>query len=234
MPLPTIDTPTYTFTLPQSKKKIKFRPFRVKEEKILLLASETKDLNTIYQAVHDIVLSCTDGKLNIFKESALDAEYSLIKLRASSVGDTVKPDMICVHCEEKNSLKINTNKLVIDDSNEKENKITINDNMVIELKYPSFAEEIRFSTVDDQVDMVFDSVTAAIDKIYYENEIFDASEYKKEELDEFVNSLETETFKDILEFINGKPKVKIPVKFVCQSCNKKNDYLMEGMESFFV
>ena len=97
MPLPTIDTPTYTFTLPQSKKKIKFRPFRVKEEKILLLASETKDLNTIYQAVHDIVLSCTDGKLNIFKESALDAEYSLIKLRASSVGDTVKPDMICIN-----------------------------------------------------------------------------------------------------------------------------------------
>ena len=233
MPLPTIEAPTYTFTLPDSKKKIKFRPFRVKEEKVLLLASESGDLNTIYQAVHDITLSCTNGKLNIFNESSLDSEYALIKLRSASIGDTVKPDMICSHCEAKNAVKIKSDEFVIDRENEKENKIKVNETMMLELKYPSFVEDIRNSTLEDQVDLVFNSVRSAINKIYYDDEVFDTSEYKEQEIDDFVNNLDTDTFKKILDFVNGKPKVKIPVKFVCSSCEKENEYLLEGMDSFF-
>jgi len=233
MPLPTVDAPKYNFTLPQSKKKITFRPFRVKEEKVLLLAAESGDINTIYQAVHDIVLSCTNDKLNIFKESSVDSEYALIKLRSSSVGDTMKPNLMCVHCENKCSVKIKSDDLVIDDSNQKENRITVSEDMIIELRYPSFAEEIRNTSIEDNIDMVFDSVSSAINKIYYKDEVFDISEYNKEEIESFVDELETNIFTQIIDYIAGKPKVKIPVKFVCPSCEKTTELLLEGMESFF-
>ena len=234
MPLPTVDTPTYSITLPDSKRKIKYRPFRVKEEKILLLASESGDANSIYQAVHDIVLSCTDGKLDIFKSTSIDSEYALIKLRASSVGDTMKPDLQCIHCDNSCSVNINSNDIVIDDSTKIDNRIIVNKSIIIDLKFPSFGEELRNSTMEDQVDMVFDSVYCSIDKIYSDDEVFDASDYKKEEIHEFVNNLESDIFTKILEFIKSKPRVKIPVKFICPSCKKENEFKIEGIDGFFV
>ncbi len=233
MPLPTVNAPKYSCVLPQSKKKITFRPFRVKEEKILLLAAESGDLNSIYQSVHDIILSCTDGTLNIFKESSIDSEYALIRLRASSVGETMKPEIDCVHCDNKCSVKISVKDLKIDDSEEKENRIEVSKDMVIELKYPSFAEEIRNNAIDNQIEMVFDSVACSLDKIYYKDEVYDISEYTKKEVKEFVDNLDTEVFKKIVEYVAGKPKVKIPVKFVCPACKKKTDMLLEGIETFF-
>ena len=234
MPLPTVETPTYSFTLPDSKQKIKYRPFRVKEEKVLLLASESGDVNTIYQAVHDIVLSCTDGKLDIFKSTSIDSEYALIKLRASSVGETMKPELQCIHCESSCSVNIKTDDLVIDDSMKKDNRIKVNESIIIDLKFPSFADELRNSTMQDQVDMVFDSVCSSIDKIYSDEEVFDASDYKKEDIEEFVNNLESDIFTQILEFIKSKPRVKIPVKFVCPNCKKENEFKIEGVDGFFV
>ena len=127
MPLPTVESPIHSFKLPDSKKKVSFRPFKVKEEKVLLLAAESGDLNTIYQAVHDIVLSCTDGKFDIFKESSIDSEYALIKLRASSVGDTMKPDLYCTHCQNPCTVKISTNDLFVDKESEKKPRVKVND-----------------------------------------------------------------------------------------------------------
>tara|TARA_Y100001937_G_C7069564_1_gene307720 strand:+ start:150 stop:854 length:705 start_codon:yes stop_codon:yes gene_type:complete len=233
MPLPTVEAPTYNLTLPDSKKKLKYRPFRVKEEKVLMLASESGDINTIYQAVHDIVLTCTNGKLNIFKESSIDSEYALIKLRSCSVGDTMKPNLLCAHCNNPCSVKIKADDLVIDDKGSKDNKIEVDKKMIIELRYPSFADEIKNSGIKDQVDMVFDSVCSAIDKIYYEEEIFDAKEYKQNEIEEFVDALDASVFTEIIEFINTKPRVKIPVKFKCPKCENDNEMEVEGMEGFF-
>jgi hypothetical protein len=233
MPLPTVNAPKYSCVLPQSKKKITFRPFRVKEEKILMLAAESGDLNDIYQSVHDIILSCTDGTLNIFKESSVDSEYALIRLRASSVGETMKPHLTCVHCENKCSVKISMKDLIVDNSEEKENRIEVSKDMILELKYPSFAEEIRNDAIDDRLEMVFDSVICSIEKIYFQDEVYDISEYTKEEVKDFVDNLDTDVFKKIVEYLAGKPKVKIPVKFVCPACKKKTDMLLEGIETFF-
>ena len=233
MPLPTLDAPTYNLTLPDSKKKIKYRPFRVKEEKVMMIAAESGDINTIYQAVHDIVLTCTNGKLNIFQESSIDSEYALIKLRASSVGETMKPNLLCAHCNHACPVKIKADDLIIDSEGSKENKIKVDKKMIIELKYPSFAEEIKNSGIKDQIDLVFDSVCCAIDKIYYEDEVFDAKEYKQDEIQEFVDALDASVFSEIIEFINTKPRVKIPVKFMCPKCEKENDMKVEGMDGFF-
>ena len=233
MPLPTIDSPTYTLTLPISKRKISYRPFRVKEEKILMIAAESGDLNTIYQAIQQVVLSCTNETLNIFQESSVDSEYALITLRSSSVGETMKPNLACSHCAESASVKVTCGDLVIDENKSVDKKIEVSENLVIELKYPSFADELKNGTIEDQVDMVFDSVCTAIDKIYFDDEIFDTEDYKQDELEEFIDNLSADKFSEIINFIETKPKVKIPIKFVCPHCKKKNDQLLEGMESFF-
>jgi len=233
MPLPTIDSPTYTLTLPISKRKISYRPFRVKEEKILMIAAESGDLNTIYQAIQQVVLSCTNETLNIFQESSVDSEYALISLRSSSVGETMKPNLVCSHCNESASVKVTSGDLVIDEDKSIDNKIKISENLVIELKYPSFADEVKNGTLQDEVDMVFDSVCTAIDKIYFDDEIFDTEDYKQDELEEFIDNLNAEVFTQIVEYIKTKPTVKIPIEFVCPHCKKKNDQLLEGMESFF-
>ncbi len=125
------------------------------------------------------------------------------------------------------------NDLIVDNSEEKENRIEVSKDMILELKYPSFAEEIRNDAMDDHLEMVFDSVICSIEKIYFQDEVYDISEYTKEEVKDFVDNLDTDVFKKIVEYVAGKPKVKIPVKFVCPACKKKTDMLLEGIETFF-
>ena len=237
MPLPKINTPTYELVLPSNGKKIKYRPFLVREEKILIMALETEDQKQITDAVIQILSACimTRGvKLN--ELATFDIEYLFLNVRSKSVGETIKLNLTCPDDEKTNvEVDIDLDSIKIKKDKSHTNTIKLDDNLSMKLKYPSMKQfiENNFEAGEENVSNTMEVISSCIDMIYNEEESWSASDVTKKELDEFIDQLNTKQFKLIEEFFDTMPKLSHKIKVKNPKTEVESTIILEGLAAFF-
>ncbi len=238
MPLPTISTPTYELTLPSSNRKVKFRPFLVKEEKILILAMESQDTKQIVRSVKDVISKCilTRG-IKVEKLSTFDIEYLFLNIRGKSVGEDIEVMVTCPDdgkTQVPMSINIDSIKIQRDKNHTKD--IKLDDVYTLRIKYPSLNEFIKnnFGAVENMgVDDTFDLIASCIDQVYSEEESWASEECTKKELSDFVESLNSSQFKLVENFFVTMPKLAHTVKVTNPNTKVESEVKIEGLQSFF-
>ena len=238
MPLPTISTPTYELTLPSSNRKIKYRPFLVKEEKILILAMESQDSKQIARAVKDVIAKCILSKgIKVEKLATFDIEYLFLNIRGKSVVEQIEVMVTCPD-DGKTQVPMSIN---IDDIKFQKDKvhstdIQLDDQYTLRMKYPSLSEFIKtnFDNVNDmKVDDTFDLIAQCIDQVYTEEESWSHQECTKKELSDFVESLNSNQFKMIENFFETMPKLAHKINVTNPNTKVESEIKIEGLQSFF-
>ena len=239
MPLPKINTPTYQLTLPSNNKKIKYRPFLVREEKILILALESGDAKQISSSIVDIMADCIETKgVDITKLPSFDIEYLFLNIRAKSVGETVE---VIITCPDDKKTTVDTS-INIDDIKIKrtpghKNIIKLDDKYSMKLKYPSMQQFIdaNFDTDDEgsQVAQSINMLSTCIDMIYDDEESWDAADSSPDELNSFIEQLNTKQFKEVESFFETMPKLEHIVEVTNPKTGKTSKVKLEGLASFF-
>jgi len=238
MPLPKVNTPTYELVLPSTGKKVKYRPFLVREEKILIMALETEDIKQITQAVVDILTECILTKGIKFENlSTFDIEYLFLNIRAKSVGETVEVNLICPDDNKTSvTVSIDIDSIKVKKNRKHKNIIKLDDNLSLKLKYPSLDQFIgsNFESKDDQsISSTLKVITSCIDVIYTEEESWVGSDSTEKELEEFIDQLNTKQFQLIEEFFNTMPKLSHPVKVKNPVTEVESTVVLEGLAAFF-
>ena len=237
MPLPKISTPTYELTIPSSERKIKYRPFLVKEEKILIIAMESQDDKQIAQAVKDVLGSCILSKgISVDKLSTFDIEYLFLNIRGKSVGLTVE---VLVTCPDDNKTKVpvvvNLDEIQVIRSEDHSADISLDGNLSMRMKYPSMGEFVKSNfNVEMKVDDTFDMVCSCIEQVYSEEESWAAADCTKKELLEFLEQLDSSQFKKIETFFETMPKLSHTFKVMNPNTKVESDITLEGLNAFFV
>ena len=239
MPLPKINTPTYELTLPSNNKKVRYRPFLVREETILVLAMESGDQKQITDAIVEIINDCLLTKnVDVSKLPTFDIEYLFLNVRSKSVGETVEVNVTCPD-DGKTTIETSIN---IDDIKVKKDKghkmiIKLDDKYSMKLKYPSIDQFIEnnfdFDNADTNVSQALSMLSTCIDMIYDQEESWDASESTKEELGEFIDQLNTKQFKEVEHFFKTMPKLTHTLKVKNPKTDVESEVVLEGLVSFF-
>ena len=240
MPLPKINTPTYELVLPSSGKKIKYRPFLVREEKILIMALETEDQKQITRAVIDILSSCIITKgIKLDKLATFDIEYLFLNVRSKSVGEQIEVNITCPD-DGKTSVPINVDidSIKIQKDKSHTNIVKLDDSLSLKLKYPSMEQFIstNFESAEEngsEIKTTLDMIISCIDTIFNEEESWPASESTKKELEEFLDQLNTKQFKMIEDFFATMPKLTHTIKVKNPQTNVESTVRLEGLASFF-
>ena len=238
MPLPKIATPTYSMVLPSTEKEINYRPFLVKEEKLLVLALESEDNKQITTAIKAVLKSCVQTKgIKVESLPTFDIEYLFLNIRGKSVGESIDVNIICPD-DEKTSVKvvIDLDDIKVQKTEGHTNKIQLDQNLIMELKYPSLDEFIKnnFDFKDENaMEQSFQLIASCIDKIYNEEEVWVASDCTKKEITEFLESMNSSQFKKIEEFFTTMPKLSHTIKVKNPNTKVENEVVLEGLASFF-
>ena len=238
MHLPKITAPSYELVIPSSKKKIKFRPFLVKEEKILILAMESQDSKQIANAIKDVLTSCiTTRGVKVEKLSTFDIEYLFLNIRGKSVGEQIE---VTVTCSDDGKTQvptvINLDEIQIEFSDDHSRDIKLDDDYTLRMKYPSMDEFIKtnFNVKNDlSVDDTFKLIASCIEQVYSEEESWAGSDCTKKELTEFVEQLNSKQFKEVEKFFETMPKLSHKVKVTNPNTKVENELVLEGLQSFF-
>jgi len=230
MSLPKLDTPSYELILPSTGEKIKYRPFLVKEYKILLTALES-DGEEIHRIITDLVDVCTYKKLKIDELPNFDIEYLFLNLRAKSVGETTSLTLQCNNCENKITFDLDITKAEIKKNPDHTSKILISENIGLEMRYPKFDEMINIYQ-NFKSESVVELLCNCIKNVYTDEQLYDS--YTKEELIEFVNSFSKSQFELLEKFFLTMPKVVQHVDQECPACKAHNELNLEGLQNFFV
>ena len=241
MPLPKINTPTYELTLPSNRKKVKYRPFLVREEKILVLALESEDQKQITDAIIQIIGDCLITKnIDVTKLPTFDIEYLFLNVRSKSVGETVE---VNVTCPDDGKTKVETS-INIDDIKvikDKNHKLIVqlDDKYSMKLKYPTLDQfiennfDFEMAEAKESVSAAMSMLSTCIDMIYDDQESWDASESTKEELDEFIDQMNTKQFQEVEQFFKTMPKLSHTLKVKNPQTDVESEVVLEGLASFF-
>ncbi len=238
MPLPQISTPTYELELPSTGQKIKYRPFLVREEKLLVLALESEDTKQITTAIKTVIKNCIETK-NVKVESlpTFDIEYLFLNIRGKSVGEEIEVNVICPDDEETVvPVKISVDDIQVLRVPEHNNKIKLDDSIMMEMKYPSLDQFIKSNfdlSSDNTMDQSFELISSCIDKIYTEDDVWVAADVTKKELLEFLDQMNSVQFKEIEQFFETMPKLSHKIKVTNPNTQVENDVVLEGLSSFF-
>jgi hypothetical protein len=238
MTLPTIETQTYELTLPSADVKVKYRPFLVKEEKILLQAMESEKQEEIVQALKDIVSACTYGKINADELPTFDLEYIFLQIRSKSVGEVAKLRVLCPDDKKTyTDVDVDLSKIEVQVDDSHTNNIVIDDEKKIGMimKYPTL------SSVTSNTDLskgltsktIFDMLRKSIYEVYQGEQTFKASDYSEDELQKFIESLDSKTFKKVQSFYETMPKLMHEIEITNPSTNVKSKVTLQGLSDFF-
>jgi len=236
MALPKLTTPTYELEIPSTDEKIKYRPFLVKEEKILMMAMESKKNADIVQAVKEIVSECTFNKINISTMPMFDVEYIFLQVRSKSVGEVSKLKLLCpddgktyANCE------VNLNEVKVQVDEEHTNKIELDNGVGIIMKYPTI-DSFRESGIQNiNAANMLEVIGTCILQIYEEDgkKVFDPKDQTKKELTEFIEQLNTKQFKLVQKFFDTMPKLKHTIKVKNPKTKKESEVVLTGLNDFF-
>lgn len=233
MPLPKIDSPTFELELPSSKKKVRYRPFTVKEEKILLIAQEGNDIKASIEAVKQVVNNCIIGA-NIEDFAMFDLEYILLLLRSKSVDNNVKFAVKDPETKETVELELNLDDVKVKTFEDHTNRIKINDMYTLFLRYPTIDQFIEFVEGDQKDSLVtYNVMVSCLDKVASEQEVYKFSDFSREEIDKFMDDLSGDVLVQIKNFFDTMPRLRHEMKYKNENGDDKT-FVLEGMQSFFI
>ena len=240
MPLPTIETPTYELKLYSSNKKVKYRPFLVKEEKVLIIALESKDQSAITNAVKEVLKKCILTKgIDVDNLPTFDIEHLFLNIRAKSIGEDIK---LTVTCPDDNETKvpvtIYVDEIKVNKPRGHTKDVVLDDKMTLRMKYPSLNQfiENNFDTEDEaetMVDKTFKVVADCMDTIFTGEDAWDAKDYTPSERLEFVEQLNSQQYKKVEKFFSTMPKLSHTIEVVNPNTKKKGSIVLEGLADFF-
>ena len=239
MPLPTIATPTYELELPSLKKKIKYRPFLVKEEKLLVLALESEDTKQITTAIKTVLKSCIQTRgIKVENLPTFDIEFLFLNIRAKSVGEVVEVNITAPDdgvTEIPIKIDIDEIKVIIPEGHT--NKIKLDDELSMQMKYPSLDEFIKnnfdFNSPEIGIDQSFELIACCIDKIYSVDEVWSTDDVSKKEVVDFLEQMNSVQFKEIEKFFDTMPKLSHTLKVKNPNTKVESEVVLEGLNSFF-
>ena len=238
MPLPKIATPTYELELPSTEKTVNYRPFLVKEEKLLVLALESEDTKQITTAIKAVLKSCVLTKgIKVEHLPTFDIEFLFLHIRGKSVGEEIEVNITCPD-DEKTQVPVTMNleDIKVQKNDKHNNQIKLDDNLMMELKYPSLDQFIKNNFDFDeknQMEQSFDLIGTCIDKIYNEEEVWATADCTKKEMSEFLESMNSTQFKGIEKFFETMPKLSHTVKVTNPNTNVESEIKIEGLQNFF-
>jgi|TARA_Y100001937_G_C7106674_1_gene325390 hypothetical protein len=237
MPLPSIATPTYSLILPSTKEEITYRPFLVREEKLLVLALEGEDQKEISTAIKSVLQACVKSKIDIQKLPTFDIEYLFLNIRGKSVGEEVEVNIIAPD-DGKTSIpvKINLDDISVKEFDDHDKFIKLDDNLMMEMKYPSLDQFIQNNfdfSVKSSTEQTFDLVAGCIDKVYNDEETWDAGDFSKKEMSEFLDQMNSQQFKKVEKFFETMPKLSHEITVKNPKTKKSSKVVLEGLSSFF-
>lgn len=245
MALPKIDVPVYELKLLSTGKTIRYRPFTVKEEKLFLMASESSDIKSIMNTVKQVINNCIIDDVDIETLPVFDIEQIFLNLRSKSVGEVVNLKYRCNNKvldeekkEEKNcntivEIDVNIDDIVPKNDKKVSNKIMITENLGVSLSYPTFKSLENYNQ-EDESQSTLSTIIDCIEFIFDKENVYYAKDYKKEELIEFIDSLQTRDLQKFKDFFDSIPKLQKKINFKCPKCKYEEEVLVEGIESFFV
>ena len=238
MPLPKIATPTYELELPSTGKTIQYRPFLVKEEKVLVIALESEDNKQITTAIKTVLRNCVLTKgIKVEFLPTFDIEFLFLNIRGKSVGEEIEVNIICPDDEETQvPVTINLDDIKIQKDENHTNRIKVDDSIMMEMKYPSLEQFIKsnFDFNDENaMNQSFELIAASIDKIYTEDEVWATADCTKKEVKEFLDSMNSTQFKEIESFFETMPKLSHSISVTNPKTKVKSDVVLEGLASFF-
>lgn len=232
MPLPKIEHPLFELEVPSTGKKVKYRPFTVKEEKILLIAQESKDIDQTLISIKQIINNCVFD-LDVETISLFDLEYIIINLRSKSVNNEVEFTIKDPETGENVHLTLDLDGVSVISNENHTNKIKIDENTVITMKYPSVNELMVLLKNPDDKTAIFDIMFRCMDKLVFGDEVYKFSEYTNEEIEDFVNSLSSDTLKKMETFFETMPRVRHEMPYTRKDGTQKT-FVLEGLDNFFI
>ena len=236
MALPKLEVPIYELTVPSTDEKIKYRPFLIKEEKILLIAMESGENEDVIQAVKQIVSECTFNKLKLGSMPMFDVEYIFLQIRSKSVGEVSKLKVLCRDDGETYAnVEVDLTEIEVQVNDDHTNKIELTDEMGVIMRYPTIDSFSTAGISDITADNMLDVIVACIDKIYDKKgeEVYDSKDSSKKELMDFVEQMNTTQFQDVQAFFDSMPKLRHEVTVVNPKTKVENVVALSGLNDFF-
>lgn len=241
MAIPIVATPTYELKLPSNKKKIKFRPFLVKEEKLLLLAMETKDPVQIQETTKQVIKECTFGDIDVELCPPFDLEYILLQLRIKSVGEKSSVSLKCSSCDATNSMEVDLTKIDVIKKENQSNEIKLTETMGVVMRYPTIADSSSLGSSEEGVEetkavsaeKTIDMIASCIEVIFDKEKVYKTKDFSRNEVIEFVENLSQGMFQKVAAFFEDMPALRHTLEFKCVKCGSDNKVNIKGMQDFF-
>ena len=234
MALPKLNSITYKLNLPSTGDSVKFRPFLVKEQKALMIAQESEDDKQIQDAFAQIINDCTFGELDAYSLPMFDVEYVFLQLRGKSVGEKVQLNLLCPDDEKTRvDVEIDLGDVDIQMSKDHTNVIQLTKDISVIMKYPTLSDMEGFGDTEGQVSSVFTMMKRCINEVHDGETIYNKVDISEKELDEFIESMSTENFENFSTFFETMPKLQHVIEVKNPKTKKKNEILIEGLQSFF-
>jgi hypothetical protein len=238
MPLPKISTPTYEIELPSTGQIIKYRPFLVREEKLLVLALETEDIKQITNGIKTVIKNCIETRgVKVETLPTFDIEYLFLNIRGKSVGEEIEVSIICPDDNQTSvPVKINIDDIKVLKNEDHTNKIKIDNEIMMEMRYPALDQFIKSNfdfENDNAIEQSFELISSCVDKIYTEEEVWSSGDVSKKELSEFLEQMNSSQFKEIEKFFETMPKLSHKIKVKNPNTKVESEVVLEGLQSFF-
>ena len=231
MALPVLETPTYTLNLPSTEQEVKFRPFLVKEHKILMSLTNSSH-DEVSRVIKELIDVCTFNALNLNNLPSFDIEYLFVSLRSKSIGEVIPITLKCKKCDTEIKTDIDLNKIRVEKGKNIDPKINIRDNTGITLNYPKFEEIVKAADDTSDKSKIFDLVASCIDNVFVGDKVYD--DFTQKEAQEFLSQVTQDEFAKVEEFFENIPKVYQDVEATCPNCGTLNETKIQGLQNFFV
>lgn len=232
MALPQLNSARYETNIPSSGQSVTYRPYLVKEEKVLMLALESQDQKMIMRAIKDVIEQCVYDDINVNKLAVFDIESLFLALRSKSVGENIDLKMKCNECESMSNVSINLEDIQAPEMSNN-NQIMLTDTVGVVLNYPSFENIQKMGDDLESVEGAFKMLVSCIDTIFDEDNVHDASNETQKNLNEFLENLNSEQFQKLTAFFETMPALTHNVSYACKSCGHNNEIELKGLQSFF-
>lgn len=231
MSLPLIDVPMYDLVIPSTKQKIKFRPYLVKEQKILLMANTGDNIDETLESIKQVIKNCTFDKVNIDILPLFDIEFIFLQLRAKSVGEVVEPIIECRNCKNNIQLSVNLTDIQVKFPSTS-NKIEITPKVGIIFKYPTVEIEKKIEANKDNISQNYQLLYECIDNVYDENQVYTKKDFSYDEFVEFIENLNSDQFEKVLNFFSDQPTLSKTIEYTCSKCQTKGNIELKGLLDF--
>ena len=234
MALPKLDTPTYSLVLPSTGQEIKYRPFLVKEQKLLMMAQESKEQTNISETMSNVISSCTFNNINPNQIPLFDIEYIFLKVRSKSVGETQEVRVLCPDDGETyGNVTLNLDEIEVQMTEGHTNEINLTDKIKIIMKYPQLKDMRGLDSIDTvQTEQIFSIMKYCIWEVHDGDKVYNRVDISDKDIEEFIESLNAEQFDNVLKFFNTMPKVRHVIEVTNPKTKVKSEVLLEGLQSF--